>query len=172
MSDSSHFKTKFAMTRRSVGGVPRAFGTVDERFMAKVYPDPMCGCWLWAGDSNGKYGSLAIYSNGTVRRVLAHRFSYERDGRVIPPGLELDHKCRVTHCVNPLHLEAVTPAVNRSRIPKGLLGSRRRDFCPKGHAYTEDNTRLVKRKRGPYKVCKTCERFWQKRYREKKRRAA
>jgi hypothetical protein len=44
--------------------------------------------------------------------VIAHRLSYEWLVGPVPEGMELDHLCRVRHCVNPSHLEVVTHSVN------------------------------------------------------------
>jgi hypothetical protein len=46
-------------------------------------------------------------------------FWERRHGRV-PVGKQLDHLCRVVECVNPDHLEPVTPVENvrRSRVAK------------------------------------------------------
>ena len=33
----------------------------------------------------------------------------------IPAGLQVDHLCRVRACVNPWHMDLVTPAVNTQR---------------------------------------------------------
>jgi hypothetical protein len=75
------------------------------------------GCWEWqrARDPNG-YGRM----NEGGRARLAHRIYYERHVSAIPAGLELDHLCQNPGCVNPDHLEPVTPAVNvqRSRNAK------------------------------------------------------
>jgi hypothetical protein len=43
---------------------------------------------------------------------MAHRFAYELLVGPIPEDLELDHLCRVRHCVNPAHLEPVTHLEN------------------------------------------------------------
>jgi hypothetical protein len=50
--------------------------------------------------------------------VLAHRWAYEHFIGPIPAGLEIDHLCRVRHCVNPAHLEPVTKSENRRRQPQ------------------------------------------------------
>lgn len=101
------------------------------RFFAKVEFD---GCWLWRGarDSGG-YGK---FRDGHTVLVSAHRWAYEALVGPIPAGLQLDHLCRVHLCVNPDHLEPVTPGENTRR------GSRLVTHCPKGHVYDEQNTRV------------------------------
>lgn len=70
------------------------------------------GCWKWLGarDSKG-YGRLQ-YELG---QYLAHRFSYAARHGEIPEGLTIDHLCRNTGCVNPSHMELVTPGENARR---------------------------------------------------------
>lgn len=69
-------------------------------------------CWLWTGVKvKGGYGRF----KGSGSKVLAHRWSYEYHVAEIPEGLELDHLCRRPSCVNPWHLEPVTPEVNQRR---------------------------------------------------------
>lgn len=69
-------------------------------------------CWIWqlTIDRCG-YGKTSIKS--TSRH--AHRVYYERKYGTIPCGLLLDHLCRVRCCVNPDHLEPVTPVENTRR---------------------------------------------------------
>jgi hypothetical protein len=79
-------------------------------------------CWHWLGSGTGRghaYGQFWYHgSNG-----LAHRFAYETMVGPIPRGLELDHICRVQRCVNPAHLEAVTPSVNMQRMHDAKKGA-------------------------------------------------
>jgi hypothetical protein len=69
------------------------------------------GCWIWQGGQNDQgYGT---FFDGRTRR--AHRWSFEHFRGPIPPGMPLDHLCRVRLCVNPWHLEVVTASENARR---------------------------------------------------------
>jgi hypothetical protein len=46
---------------------------------------------------------------------MAHRAFYEDYRGPIPPGLVIDHLCRVRLCVNPSHMEIVTRGENTRR---------------------------------------------------------
>lgn len=77
-----------------------------------IYPqytvDRETGCWIWrAGMGAAGYGM----NNSRA----AHRVMYERHKGPIPDGLVLDHLCRNPPCVNPDHLEPVTPGENTRR---------------------------------------------------------
>lgn len=112
------------------------------------------GCWLWHGARCGPAGR----EYGKIGDRYIHRVMYERHVGPIPPGLDLDHLCRVRLCVNPAHLEPVTRGEN---IRRGALGDVIRaraakvTHCPRGHAYTPDN--LLKRKKNE-RACKACHR--------------
>ena len=79
-------------------------------FRALYLVDEGTGCWVWQGHLRSGYGRIKI--NG--KSVSAHRWSYENVGGNPPiaAGLQIDHLCRRRSCVNPAHLEAVTPKVN------------------------------------------------------------
>ena len=63
------------------------------------------GCWIWvAGCTGSGYGAAYVGE----KQVRAHRAFYEHAKGPIPPGLDLDHLCRVRTCVNPDHLRACT----------------------------------------------------------------
>lgn len=112
--------------------------------------DP-AGCWVWSAriDRHG-YGVWSV--NG--RTLGAHRVMYERFHGPVPAGLEIDHLCRVRHCVNPTHMEAVTHSENLRRIPNDIRGRQpRKTHCANGHPFTEENTIL--RNRGD-RECRTC----------------
>lgn len=80
------------------------------RFWSKV--DKTDTCWNWMG-AKVPLGYGKVMRDGRLQYV--HRVSYELAGGVIPPGYEIDHLCKNTSCLNPEHLEAVTPQTNRER---------------------------------------------------------
>lgn len=116
---------------------------VSERFWSKV--DKTESCWLWtATRTRAGYGYI---KGDDGKNVLAHRLSYEWASGPIAVGLEVDHLCRVTSCVNPEHLEAVTPLENARR---------RKDVkthCAQGHEYTQENSLYDGRGN---RLCRTC----------------
>ena len=79
--------------------------------------DQETGCWIWQGSLSPEgYGQLGRKGSGTRQ---AHRWYYEQRFGPIPKGLELDHVktrgCIHRSCVNPDHLEPVTPVTNARR---------------------------------------------------------
>lgn len=104
-------------------------------------------CWLWTGSLHS-LGYARAWVDGT--RVYAHRYAYEETVGPIPDGLDLDHLCRVRHCVNPDHLEPVTRAENLRRSPSQVSAvNARKTHCPQGHEYSGRD------KRG-WRECRTC----------------
>jgi hypothetical protein len=65
--------------------------------------------------------------------------------------MHVDHLCRNTRCVNPDHLEAVTPKVNAERRPYPIKSE-----CPRGHPYQGDNVFLNNRGE---RCCRECSRI-------------
>ena len=110
----------------------------EQRFWSKVSKGKRTACWLWQGHRD-KLGYGKFRYGGKAGR-LAHRYSYELLVGPIARGLEIDHLCRITSCVNPTHLEAVTPKVNTMRSPNCSSSvNRRKTHCPKGHPLAGEN---------------------------------
>ncbi len=103
------------------------------RFHAKYRVDDS-GCWLWTA-SLGQGTGYGRFKVGGVT-VRAHRWLYELTVGPVPAGLELDHLCRVRHCVNPDHLEPVSHAVNMARHESYWA---MQTHCRNGHEFTPEN---------------------------------
>lgn len=103
------------------------YPTMEARLVANSVLDPASECWIWCGKQSGRRGgrvdgriSLRLKGGKHVSR-RAHRVSYETFRGEIPLGQEIDHKCRNTLCINPAHLEAVTPGENIVRRDKACI---------------------------------------------------
>lgn len=131
------------------------------RFWAKVSENPETGCWEWTGAKNrtGGYGVFGPLADSPYGGRCAHRIAFTVLGGSIPQGFDLDHLCRVRHCVNPAHLEAVTRSEN---VLRGSLPQLRRDtagtltHCPQGHEYTDENRAIYAGRGRVHRMCRTC----------------
>jgi hypothetical protein len=134
-----------------------------DRFMAKVVLRLATDCWIWTGFRDPKgYGR---FQYGTRDARLAYHVSYGLFVGEVPDGLQLDHTCRNTCCVNPWHLEPVTGAINAARAATA------RTHCPQRHPYDEVNTYISP---SGARACRTCRRRTQRAFkdRQKAERAA
>jgi HNH endonuclease len=121
-----------------------------DRFWKYVMTLPWSGCWIWMGftDKDG-YGH---FSKSGSRSMRAHRFSYEYHKGTIPADREIDHRCRVTSCVNPEHLDAVEHSENIRRA-LDRHHHKIKTHCPSGHSYDEANTYIH---RNGSRKCRKC----------------
>jgi len=132
-----------------------------ERFFTHV---EIADCWEWtAGLGAGGYGKFK-YRYSTV---LAHRWLWLELVGPIPDGMHLDHLCRNRRCVNPDHLEVVTPKTNILRGAGLAAQNTKKTICPSGHAFTEQNTYLG----GDRRTCRQCSREKQRRFRARARQS-
>jgi hypothetical protein len=132
---------------KKLGKQPPFYCSPLEKF--NFYVNKTAGCWYWNAyiDPDG-YSSISIENKS--RR--ASRVSYELFRGPIPKGMHIDHLCRNRECVNPDHLEAVTPKENLHRGLKGRMHVPVTQ-CKRGHPYAEHA--IVNPKTGK-KVCKIC----------------
>lgn len=94
------------------GSKPRPLA---DRFWRKVDRAGPDDCWLWRGHVGPQgYGRIHL-GGGVSRNGYAHRVSLQLAGIDIPPGYHVDHLCESKTCVNPAHLEPVTPGRNIRR---------------------------------------------------------
>lgn len=123
--------------------------TTEDRFWAKVEPTGFC--WLWRASAPNGYGRFNYRQSGKLVQVRAHRMAYELLVGPIPPGLQLDHLCRVPLCVNPDHLEPVTGQENTQRAWRVRVSSA---YCKRGHEFTSQNTYVSPNSNS--RTCRAC----------------
>lgn len=114
-------------------------------------------CWTWTASKSNGYGYFC--PPGSRQAMGAHLWLYRELVGPVAPGHELDHLCRNRACVNPDHLEPVTKRENGLRGYSPAAINARKTRCPKGHEYTDANT-----KRGVRgaRVCRTCWNAWRR----------
>jgi hypothetical protein len=125
---------------------------LPDRVWKKILQDES-GCWIWLGGKSSGYGKVRW--NGAWS--FAHRVLYSELVGEIPEGLHLDHLCRVPRCVNPMHLEPVTPEENRRRAQPYMVRAPK-THCKRGHLLGGDNVAPCWAAKG-YRVCRECNRL-------------
>lgn len=130
--------------------------TPFERFLSKIAPVES-GCWLWTGwRSELGYGRFRM-GPPDFKMAVAPRVSYEFFVGPIPDGHHIDHLCRTPSCVNPDHLEPVTPRENTRRGLAPAIVVARTGACARGHPRTPEHGWFRKDRPGSW-YCVTCER--------------
>lgn len=147
--------------------VSPAHAEAAARFWPKVRKTD--GCWLWGASKYPKgYGMFRFAG----RPMQAHRFAYELVVGPIPDGLQIDHLCRVRHCVNPSHLEAVSNRENTLRGVGATAVNAAKTHCERGHEFTPENTRRkASSPATPYgaRQCRECDRLRDRTHRSRRR---
>lgn len=156
-------------TRRCANRANR--GSAPERFWSKVNTNgpipeqrPDLGpCWLWTRGMAKGYGHFSVIGQP---HIGAHVWAYRTMVGPIPNGLEIDHLCRVRHCVNPTHLEPVTKRENVLRGEGIAAKNARQTHCKNGHPFDDENTLHL----NCHRRCRICLRQWERQHRQNKRR--
>jgi hypothetical protein len=133
-------------------------------------------CLIWTGniDEDG-YGR----GKREGKTGYAHRLSYAEFVGPIPDKMQIDHVCHSTdaacaggsscihrRCINPAHLEAVTPRENSLRANNSFVSiNARKTRCNSGHEFTPENTYV--RTNGSRR-CVACQNEWSRNYKAKR----
>lgn len=116
-----------------------------------------CREWQRAKDDLG-YGR--VHYNG--RNHLVHRLVYQVTVEPTQADRVLDHLCQNPRCCETTHLDLTTQQQNLTR-GIGFAGEQSRaTHCPAGHPYNEENTYVIKLKKGAFgRRCRECNRLKQ-----------
>ncbi len=119
-------------------------------------------CWVWTGCASppgarsNQHGYGLIRYQGKMWRV--HRLSYFwfiHEPKSSPLPSHIHHVCRNTLCVNPDHLQGLTPAehliIHAPRSASSV--NARKTHCRKGHPFDEANTYSED---GKHRRCRIC----------------
>ena len=132
---------------RVVDPALRFWPKVDKHGPISEHAPELGPCWIWTAWVSPRNGYGTFGFGRRNNSGYAHRWSYEQANGPVPEGLELDHLCRVRHCVNPAHLEAVTHAENVRRAAAFVT------CCPQGHPYNDTNTYIGPNGKRRCRVC-------------------
>jgi hypothetical protein len=106
-------------------------------------------------NKNG-YGHFRYGEQGSVPRRV-HRLCYELSVGPIPDGMHIHHICGHRACVNPRHLDLVSPEEHTVNLTPGCIAyeNSRKTECSNGHEYTPENTLYTKT---GHRHCRECNR--------------
>lgn len=128
---------------------------IERRILALYEPTDSVECWPWLGAINNNGYGIIWGGKDNPRKLRAHRVMYELHVGPIPEGYDIDHLCRVRHCVNPAHMEPVTRWENLHRSP---ILDFDRTHCKHGHEFTEANTYITAK---GWRNCRECHRLYE-----------
>jgi hypothetical protein len=147
--------------------MPATFEQMTERVLAKCV-ETETGCWEFTGAVSKGYGRVGTYDRETKKQRVyqAHRVVYIHLVGPISDDLVLDHLCKNRRCVNPDHLDPVTPGENTERaVEIQRIANANKTECPRGHRYTPANTYTPKGSTARY--CRECGRIATRKWRNK-----
>ena len=133
----------------------RFFRYVNKHGPFSVHVPNLGRCWIWEGGTNGFYGMFSIKIDGRWRNRGAHKISWELFNKAtVLKGFFVDHMCRNKLCVNPRHLQIVTPLESQHVSTDKTTATK--THCKHGHSLKD--ARLVHRSNGYVtRVCRVCD---------------
>ena len=98
---------------------------LNDRIDAHSVQSGKCRIWTgsksWHPSGSGKYmGQIRV--DGKL--WLVHRLSYTINVGTIPDGMQIDHMCRNSACVNPDHLQLATNKTNNENMSGAQANSK------------------------------------------------
>lgn len=96
---------------RALARCPRTLGQIVADVFDRGGITRTGECWVWENESSEGYVKIGIASTS----FPAHKIFYAYFMGDVEDGLMMDHLCRNHSCVNPWHLDPVTPLVNSRR---------------------------------------------------------
>lgn len=123
------------------------------RFWSKVDCREDDACWPWTGARGYGPDSGYGYAQWHGRSIGAHRVAALVAGKTAGSGQVIDHLCRNRLCVNPAHLEVVSPKENTLRGEGPTALNARKTECVRGHPFSGRN--LIRRPNGQ-RDCRAC----------------
>ena len=126
-----------------------------EPFDNKIIQFGACLLWIRGLNRPGGYGRH--YDPITKKSSLAHVWNWTRINGPVPIGMELDHLCRNTRCVNVDHLEPVTHRENMMRGNSIQTFNAKKTHCIRGHEFTPENT--YSSPGTTWRACRICKRL-------------
>jgi hypothetical protein len=113
-------------------------------------------CWLWVGAlTDDGYGLVSI--DGTSKR--AHRVVFEEQVRKLSSKELLSATCSNRNCVNPDHMEIISPETLRRRN-QAAHNATLSQLCSKGHELDEN------------RKCRICANDYMRDYMRRRRKEA
>ena len=110
-------------------------------------------CWEWIASRTAQgYGQISFQCYPHTAHTLIYRLFVGS----IPYKFHCDHLCRVRHCVNPIHLEAVTAKENILRGIGIMALKAQQTHCIHGHPLSGDNLYLFQIANETHRYCRIC----------------
>lgn len=125
-------------------------------------------CRIWTGTAIGRFGGAGKPRDNVNRygrisyrggSVTTHRLAYELLVGPVPSNRQVHHRCEVTLCWEPAHLQAVTSRENLMASDTPAARNAAKEVCSRaGHPLSGDNVRIKTFKGGRQgRACRACE---------------